>query len=136
MKGSLPSTPPAWAKRFFAVTPFVDDLATARQWYLDVFEMPIVDESPGSCTFRFPGDVFINLNTLDAAVELIEPAPVGQRGTPARMMLTLAVEDVDAVLVRLRKLGVQPLNGPTDRPWGSRTVAIADPSGNCWEIAS
>ena len=89
-----------------------------------------------SCAFRFPGNVFINLNTLDAAVELIEPAAVGQPGTPARMMLTLEVEDVDAVAERLGMLDVKPLNGPIDRPWGSRTVTIADPSGNCWELAS
>lgn len=133
-----PSAPagPSWARRFFAVTPFVDDLAVARQWYINVFGMPIVDEGPGNCTFRFPGDVYINLNTLDGAVELIEPAPVGPPGTPARMMLTLEVEDVDAFAERLRALGVTPLNGPIDRPWGSRTLTIADPSGNCWELAS
>ncbi len=127
---------PAWAKRFFAVTPIVDDLAVARQWYVDVFGMPIVDESEGSCTFRFPGDVFINLNVREGVAELIDPAPAGPPGTPARMMLTLTVTDVDAVLARLRGLGIEPLNGPTDRPWGSRTATIADPSGNVWELSS
>ena len=127
---------PAWAKRFFAVTPVVDDLPKARQWYIDVFGMPIVDESEGNCTFRFPGDVFINLNVLEGVAELIEPAPVGPAGTPARMMLTLIVDDVDAVVGRLRGIGIEPLQGPVDRPWGSRTAIIADPSGNCWELSS
>lgn len=127
---------PDWAKRFFAVTLAVDDLQEARQWYLDVFGMPIVDESQNSCTFRFPDRVYINLNTLQGVVELIEPAPAGPQGTPARMVMTLKVDDVDAVAERLRALGVVPLNGPLDRPWGSRTMAIADPSGNYWELAS
>jgi len=31
--------------------------------------------------------------------------------------------------------GVTLLNGPVDRPWGRRTAAFADPSGNVWEVA-
>jgi lactoylglutathione lyase len=61
---------------------------------------------------------------------------VGGRGTPARMMLTLAVDDVDAVAERLRAQGVELLNGPMDRPWGPRTITFADPSGHCWELSS
>ncbi len=44
-------------------------------------------------------------------------------------MLTLIVDHVDAVTAKLRRLGVEPLNGPIDRPWGSRTVEFADASG-------
>jgi catechol 2,3-dioxygenase-like lactoylglutathione lyase family enzyme len=127
---------PSWAKRFFAVTVAVDDLAKARQWYLDVFGMPIADESENSCAFRFPGEVYVNLNTLEGVAELVEPRPAGEPGTPPRMVLTLEVDDVDAVAERLQTLGVIPLNGPLDRPWGSRTMTIADPSDNCWELAS
>jgi lactoylglutathione lyase len=123
-------------KRFFAVTIAVDDLAKARRWYTDVFDMPVVDEGENSCTFRFPDRVFINLNTLPGLAESIEPAPAGAPGTPARMVMTLEVDDVDAAAERLRALGVDPLNGPIDRPWGSRTLSIADQSGNCWELAS
>jgi catechol 2,3-dioxygenase-like lactoylglutathione lyase family enzyme len=125
-----------WAKRFFAVTLFVDDLAEARRFYVDVFGQPIVNEDATSCTFRFPGNVMINLLALPSAPELIEPAPVGERGTPARMMLTLEVDNVDAVCERLRARGVELLNGPMDRPWGPRTAAFADPSGHCWELSS
>ncbi len=129
-------TGPAWAKRFFAVTVAVDDLAQARQWYVDVFGMPIVDEAERNCTFRFPGGIYINLNVPDGLAELIEPTPVGPAGTPPRMVMTLEVADVDALAARLHTLGVALLNGPIDRPWGSRTITIADPSGNCWELAS
>ena len=124
-----------WAKRLFAVTLFVDDLAQSTRFYRDVFEMPVLNEDATSCAFRFPG-VVINLLTVGSAPELIEPAPVGQRGTPARMMLTLEVDDVDAVCERLRAGGVEFLNGPMDRPWGPRTATFADPSGHCWELSS
>jgi catechol 2,3-dioxygenase-like lactoylglutathione lyase family enzyme len=123
-----------WAKRFYAVTLFVDDLAASRSFYADVFQAPIANEDATSCAFRFPGDVYINLVTTDSAREFIEPARVGGEGTPARMMLTLEVADVDAVCDRLLAQGVKLLNGPADRPWG-RVATFADPSGHCWELS-
>jgi lactoylglutathione lyase len=132
----IPDPPPNdWAKRVFAITLFQDDLAEARRFYADVFGMPILDEGETSVAFRFPG-LIVNLLAVGSAPELIDPAPVGARGTPARMMLTLQVDDVDAVAERLRARDVELLNGPMDRPWGPRTVTFADPSGHCWELAS
>ncbi|HTE86597.1 MAG TPA: VOC family protein [Dehalococcoidia bacterium] len=125
----------SWVKGLFAVTLFVDDLAESKRFYQDVFEMPILNEDASSCAFRFRG-VVINVLAATAASELIEPAPVGERGTPARMMLTLEVDDVDSAAERLRTVGVELLNGPMDRPWGPRTVTFADPSGHCWELSS
>ena len=98
--------------------------------------MPIVNEDATSSAFLLPGGVIINLVTLASTQELIEPAPVGSAGTPARMMLTLEVGDVDAAHERLSGRGVPFLNGPMDRPWGPRTATFADPSGHCWEVSS
>ncbi|MGR4844179.1 VOC family protein [Rhizobium sp. LARHSG275] len=74
---------------------------------------------------------------LDAAQahQLVEPVAVSALGSGARVLLTIKVDDVDAVFAELRKLGVTLLNGPTDRPWGRRTAAFADPSGHVWEVA-
>jgi lactoylglutathione lyase len=123
-----------WAKRVFAVTLFVDDLAISKRFYRDVFEMPVANEDESSCAFRFPG-IVVNLVAAASASQLIEPAPVGESGTPARTMLTLEVRDVDATCERLRARGVTFLNGPLDRPWGPRTATFADPSGHCWELS-
>jgi len=125
---------PDWAKQMFAITLFTDDLAASKAFYRDVFEMPILNEDVVSAAFAFPGLV-VNLLGAGSAPELIAPAPVGERGTPARMMLTLQVDDVDAVCERLRGRGVEFLNGPTNRPWGPRTATFADPSGHCWELS-
>jgi catechol 2,3-dioxygenase-like lactoylglutathione lyase family enzyme len=137
MEGTTPSetATTSWAKRIFAITLFVDDLAEAKQFYGDIFQMRVLNEDDTSIAFGFPGMV-VNLLTVAAAPELIEPAIVGQHGTPSRMMLTLEVEDVDTVCERLRGRGVAFLNGPLDRPWGPRTATFADPSGHCWELSS
>jgi catechol 2,3-dioxygenase-like lactoylglutathione lyase family enzyme len=124
-----------WAKRVFAITLFMDDLAAAKAFYGRVFEMPVLNEDANSVAYGFPGLV-VNLLTRTAAPELIEPAPIGEPGAPARMMLTLQVDDVDAVCDRLKAHGVEFLNGPMDRPWGPRTATFADPSGHCWELSN
>jgi catechol 2,3-dioxygenase-like lactoylglutathione lyase family enzyme len=53
----------------------------------------------------------------------------------SRALLTIEVDDANAVCAELQAHGVTLLNGPTDRPWGRRTAAFADPAGNTWEIA-
>ena len=47
----------------------------------------------------------------------------------------LVVEDVDAVASGLRARGVPLLAEPADRPWGHRTVHVADPDGFVVEFA-
>ena len=122
-------------KQVFAVTLFVEDLAETERFYHDVFGMPLVHKDDEAIAYRLPNMV-VNLLLSSAALELIEPAPVGPAGTPSRMMLTLEVDDVDAFAAHLRTVGVPILNGPIDRPWGPRTVTMADPSGHCWEISA
>ena len=122
-------------KQVFAITLFEDDLETAERFYRDVFGMPLIHRDATSAVYRFP-NLLVNLLARSSAPELIEPAPVGPAGTPARLLLTLEVDDVDSFADHLRTLGVAILNGPLDRPWGPRTVAFADPSGHCWELSS
>ena len=50
-------------------------------------------------------------------------------------MLTITVDDVDAVCLELADKGIDLLNGPMDRPWGIRTASFIDPDGYIWEIA-
>jgi catechol 2,3-dioxygenase-like lactoylglutathione lyase family enzyme len=135
MSGSTAFAPHERAKQVFAVTLFVDDLAVAEAFYHEVFGMPLVHKDDDSVAYRFPNMV-VNLLLASSAPELIAPAAVGPAGTPVRMMLTLEVDDVDAFATHLRALGVPILNGPLDRPWGPRTVTVADPSGHCWEFSS
>ena len=124
-----------WPKHIGALTLFVEDLAVAKQFYADVFGLPVLMEDPESVVFNF-GNTVVNLLVSSAADELIEPATVGGRDAGARAQITVDVDDVDAVCAELRKRGVALLNGPIDRPWGVRTAAFADPGGHVWEIAA
>jgi lactoylglutathione lyase len=49
--------------------------------------------------------------------------------------VVVMVEGVDGYAERLAAAGVQLLSGPANRPWGHRTVHVADPDGFVVEFA-
>ncbi len=50
-------------------------------------------------------------------------------------MLSIWVDDVDAVSADLQGRGVALISGPIDRDWGKRTAGFTDPDGHIWEFA-
>ena len=124
----------SWPSGISTVTLFVEDLAAARQFYMDVFGLPVAFEDDESTVFDF-GTNTINLLKSSAAGELIEPAVVAGPESGSRFVFTIPVDDVDAMCEELAARGVELLNGPIDRPWGVRTAAFRDPGGHIWEIA-
>ena len=123
-----------WPKAITAVTLFVEDLAAAKQFYMETFRLPVHYEDDNSAVFKF-GNTLINLLKLTEADELISPAKVADREAGSRVVFTIEVEDVDALCAELSARGVVLLNGPMDRPWGIRTASFSDPGGHIWEIA-
>jgi lactoylglutathione lyase len=123
-----------WPANVFAVTLFVEDLAAAREFYMDTFDLPIDYQDEVSAVFKFP-NILINLLAISEAPGLIAPAPVAPYESGARAQFTINVPDVDGLVARLKGKGVAILNGPIDRPWGIRTATFRDPGGHIWEIA-
>ena len=123
-----------WPSGISAITLFVEDLPAAKQFYQDVFGLPVHYEDDNSAVFNF-GNTLINLLKTSEAHSLIEPATVASPESGSRLQFTITVDDVDATCAELAKRGVQLLNGPMDRPWGIRTASFQDPGGNIWEIA-
>ena len=135
MSVELPPDALSWPQPIFALTLFAEDLAATKQFYQEVFELPVHFEDDNSADFDF-GNVLINLLDAREGPELIGPALVANPESGARMQLTIPVDDVDAVCARLQAKGVTLLNGPIDRPWGIRTATFQDPAGTIWEIAA
>ena len=116
------------------ITLFVEDLERAEAFYRDVFGLPVAYEDENSAFFR-SHNMGVNLLATGSARELIEPAAVASREAGSRLVLTIGVDDVDAVCAELAAAGVALLNGPVNRPWGVRTASFTDPGGHIWEIA-
>ena len=123
-----------WPKGIYAITLFFEDLPAARQFYQEVFGLPVVFEDVNSCVFEFK-HTLINLLKITEAGVLIDPARVANREAGSRFVFTIQVDDVDAMCSELAARGVELLNGPMDRPWGIRTASFMDPGGHIWEIA-
>ena len=123
-----------WPGPIAAITLFVDDLAEAKRFYGETFELPVSYEDPNSAVFKF-GETMVNLLKSTEAPSLVAPAAVASRDAGVRFQFTLGVDDVDATCERLEARGVELLNGPIDRPWGIRTASFRDPGGHIWEIA-
>ena len=124
----------SWPKGISAITLFVEDVAATKQFYQEVFGLPVHYEDDASAVFNF-GNTLINLLKVTEAPDLIGPAKVAAPDAGSRFQFTIDVDDVDAMCDELRRRGVELLNGPMDRPWGIRTTAFRDPAGHVWEIA-
>lgn len=82
--------------------------------------------------FRVPakGQVFyLGLRIGDTDLGLVTKADPGT-GTAPRILLSIAVDDVDETLGRVEALGGSVHGGPNDMPWGQRVAHIQDPDGN------
>jgi uncharacterized glyoxalase superfamily protein PhnB len=81
---------------------------------------------------RFPaeGPVFyVGLVLGDSELGLSSDASV-VAGDPGRMLLSIDVSDVDALLPRVADLGGTATSDADDMPWGQRVAHIKDPDGN------
>lgn len=123
-----------WPSGIAAITLFVEDLEAAKDFYQQVFGLPVTFEDDDSVVFKF-GETLVNLLKATAAPELVDPALVAAPDAGSRMQLTLHVDDVDRLCEELITRGVTLLNGPMDRPWGVRTASFRDPAGHIWEVA-
>jgi catechol 2,3-dioxygenase-like lactoylglutathione lyase family enzyme len=123
-----------WPKSIAAITLFVEELDTTKQFYRTIFGLPVVFENEDSAVFKL-GGTLINLLKIEPAHELIEPARVARPDAGSRHVFTIEVDDVDAMCAELIARGVTLLNGPMDRPWGIRTASFQDPAGHIWEVA-
>ncbi|MBD3919090.1 VOC family protein [Paenibacillus sp. PR3] len=121
-------------KSINVITLFVEDLQAAKSFYQQVFGISSVWEDDNSAVFNF-ANMSINLLSVSAARGLVDPEEVANPQAGSRFVLTIRIDDVDAVCTELIERGVVLLNSPMNRPWGVRTASFADPGGHIWEIA-
>lgn len=86
--------------------------------------------------FRYPeeGDAFyVGLRIGDSELGLSADSGVSP-GEPGRMLLSIEVPDVDALLPKVEGLGGTATSGANDMPWGQRVAHIKDPDGNVFNL--
>jgi lactoylglutathione lyase len=109
---------------------YVTDLAASVAFYRDVAGLEHRFTDAGYAEFATGPTRFALYERRRA--EWLTGRPV-KPGPGAEVVLL--VPDVDVVAAALRARGVPLLAGPADRPWGHRTLHIADPDGFVVEFA-
>ena len=121
------------------VTPYlcIDGAEAAIEFYVQVFgatermRMAAPDGKIGHAELQI-GDSVIMLS--DEAPEGGFRSPTAVGGTP--VMISVYVEDVDAVFDRAVSAGAQPLRPVEDQFYGDRLGQFEDPFGHRWSVAS
>jgi predicted enzyme related to lactoylglutathione lyase len=101
-----------------------NDLERLQTFYADLLSAEEV--------MRFPDDgpvFYVGLRLGDSELGLSSDASVVP-GDPGRMLLSIEVPDVDALLPQVEGLGGTATSGANDMPWGQRVAHIKDPDGN------
>jgi lactoylglutathione lyase len=95
---------------------YVDDLLASRRFYAELLGFEAVEDSDRGVVVRM-GDEDLYLHARE--------------GQPKQHLeLTFDVDDVDSAVEVLRRQGVPIVDEPSDRGWGDRDGAVADPDGN------
>jgi lactoylglutathione lyase len=109
---------------------YVSDLDVSIAFYRDVLGLPYRFTDAGYAEFGTEGTRFALYERRRAewlTGRTVTPGPAAE--------IVLLVDDVDAHASRLASHGAMILSGPADRPWGHRTIHVADPDGFVVELA-
>lgn len=105
---------------------YAEDPQVAHAFYADLLGLELVMDHGWILTFAAKGQ---------AATPQVGVASEGGNGTPVPV-LSIEVDDVDAVYAQAREKGVEVVYDITDEPWGVRRFYLRDPFGNVINILS
>jgi predicted enzyme related to lactoylglutathione lyase len=114
--------------------PFIStpDLARMRAFYENLLGAEEVERYPEE------GDAFfVAFRIGDSTLGLVSEADTktGQDSTH-RVVISVEVDDVDALVARVEDLGGSLFAPPNDMPWGQRVGHIYDPDGNMLNLTA
>ncbi len=110
---------------------FARQMAAMREFYGKTLGFPLHRElSPRWVEFRV-GSTLLALTEHGARFD-DPPPPVGVLSL--RLAFRVAPGEVERCAEVLRERGVTIISGPTDQPFGHRTLFFRDPDGNVLEI--
>ena len=102
-----------------------EDLNNLLPFYRDRLGLPVAIQIPGFAVLGAPGGASLALGTHSEVR--------GRNADPARHMVGLATDDVDADWTRLTREGVEFVEKPTD--YGQLRIAtLKDPEGNLVQL--
>ena len=110
---------------------FTRDTQAMRRFYGEVMEFPVYNElGPAWIAYRIGASL---LALTERGLMFNDPAPP-QGALSVQLAFRVAPQEVYSCAEALARRKVEIVSGPTDQPWGHRTVFFRDPDGNVLEI--
>jgi predicted enzyme related to lactoylglutathione lyase len=108
-----------------SITPVIvtRDAERLGAFYRDLLDTSETDRVPPDGPVFYLG-IAIGSGSLGLVSD--DGAPDG----PQRFLVSIEVDDVDALLPRVEQLGGSVQGPPNDMPWGQRVAHVRDPDGN------
>lgn len=114
---------------------YVNDSQKSITFYKDVLGLPMRAQHDTYVEFD-TGATILALNTKESVREITGLDIQEHERSSQTFELGFVVEDVQAVIEKLRQQHVQIIVEPVQKPWGQTVAYIADPDGHYIEICS
>lgn len=114
---------------------YVNDSQKSITFYKDVLGLPMRAQHDTYVEFD-TGATILALNTKESVREITGLDIQEHERSSQTFELGFVVEDVQAVIEKLRQQHVQIVVEPVQKPWGQTVAYIADPDGHYIEICS
>ena len=101
------------------------DISAARAFYGEIFGLDLVMDHGWIATYGAPSRMSVQISI----------ATEGGSGTPVPD-ISIEVDDLAAVLERLKQNDIAIAYGPVDEPWGVRRFFVRDPFGKLINVLS
>ena len=119
-------------KRAF-VSILSDSLPETRDFYTSLFEWRVDFDSDWFVHLQAPENAAVELGIIRRNHEIV---PVTGARAPEGVLLTIVVEDVDALHALCRARSVEIVEPPRNLFYGQRRMVIRDPNGTLVDVSS
>jgi lactoylglutathione lyase len=110
---------------------FARNMPAMREFYETTLGFPLHKQlGPAWLEFRVGSNV---LALTERGLVFDDPAPP-HGALSLQMAFRVAPAEVATCAATLEERGIKIISGPTDQPWGHRTLFFRDPDGNVLEI--
>ena len=119
------------------VSVFTDTLEETRDFYLSLFDWDVGYESDWFIHLQARGNQTLELGILRRDHEIVPEAFRQAAAEPIRgAMVTLVVDDVDALHVKAQADGRTIVEAPRNLFYGQRRMLLRDPAGTLVDVSS
>ena len=102
------------------------DVARSRDFYSGLLELTVVFDSGWYVQLQAPGNEVVQLGILEQGHHTV---PEGFRTTPAGVLVSVEVDDVDRIHARAVAAGLPVVSPLRDEVFGQRHFMTTDPDG-------